>query len=148
MIIDGLLLFSSAQNITTGTAQVSTNVIDLLNARDMGIGNLYPLKIACFVTTGFTSTDAGTLIISAQGSTDNTTWTTYAVSPTYSAADLVAGAKLMPLDWSHRQGALPRYLRLNYDSGSLHFTPGSITSMLVLDRQDATQYPAGLTIQN
>ena len=66
MIIDGLLLFSSAQNITTGTAQVSTNIIDLLNARDMGIGNLYPLKIAVFVSTAFTSTDAGTLVISAQ----------------------------------------------------------------------------------
>lgn len=148
MIIDGLLLFSSAQNITTGTTQASTNVIDLLNARDMGIGNLYPLKVACFVTTAFTSTDTGLLTINLQGSTDNSTWTTYASSPAYSAADLTAGAKLAPLDWPHRQGALPRYLRLNYDVGALHFTPGAVTSMLVLDRQDATQYPPGLGISN
>lgn len=149
MIIDGLLLFSSAQNLTTGTIP-STNVIDLLNARDMGIGDDPALKIACFVTTPFSSTDAGTLTIQAQGSTDNSTFTTYAESRAYSAADLVAGAKLLPIDWPHRGpgDALPRYLRLAYVMGSLHFTPGALTAMLVLDRQDATQYPPGLGISN
>jgi len=149
MIIDGLLLFSSAQNLTTGTI-ASTNVLDLLNARDMGIGNLYALKIACFVTTAFSSTDSGTLTVQAQGSTDNSTFTTYAESRAYSAADLVAGNKLLPIDWPHRGpgDALPRYLRLAYVMGALHFTPGAVTAMLVLDRQDATVYPPGLAISN
>ncbi len=149
MIIDGLLLFSSAQNLTTGTI-ASSNVIDLLNARDMGVGDDPALKIACFVTTAFVSTDAGTLTIQAQGSTDNNTFTTYAESRAYSAADLIANAKLFPIDWPHRGpgDALPRYLRLAYVMSTLHFTPGALTSMLVLDRQDATQYPPGLAISN
>ena len=148
MIIDGLLLFSTAQNLTTGS-EVSTNVIDLLNARDMGVGDDPALKIACFVTTAFSSTDSATLTISAQGSTDNSTYTIYAESRAFSAADLTIQTKLFPIDWPHRSvTALPRYLRLGYTLGSLHFTPGALTSMLVLDRQDATQYPPGVGISN
>lgn len=148
MIIDGLLLFSTAQNLTTGT-EVSTNVIDLLNARDMGVGDSPALKIAMFVSTAFTTTDSATLTVQAQGSTDNSTFTIYAQSRAFSAADLTAGAKLFPIDWPVRSvTATPRYLRLAYVLGSLHFTPGAVTSMLVLDRQDADQYPAGVTISN
>lgn len=149
MIMDGLLLFSSAQNLTTGTI-ASTNVIDLLNARDMGIGDDPALKLACFVTTAFSSTDSGTLTVQVQGSTDNNTFTTYAESRAYSAADLLVNAKLFPIDWPHRGpgDALPRYLRVAYVMGSLHFTPGAVTTALVLDRQDATQYPAGINISN
>lgn len=147
MIIDGLLLFSSAQNLTTGT-EASTNVIDLLNARDMGPGEL-PLRVACYVGTAFATTDAATLRIDLQGSTDNVTFNTYASSRTYTAAELTAGKKLAPLDWPNvAVGSLPRYLRLAYQSGALHWTPGSITSMLVLDRQDDFAYPAGINISN
>lgn len=149
MIIDGLLLFSSAQNLTTGTID-STNVIDLLNARDMGIGDDPALKLAMFVTTTFASTDVGTLTVQVLGSTDNSTYTVYAQSRAYAVADLVAGNKLFPIDWPHRGpgDAFPRYLKVSYVMGALHFTPGAVTSMLVLDRQDASQYPAGLIISN
>lgn len=148
MIIDNLMLFSSAQDLTTGTI-ASTNVLDLLNARDMGIGDDPALKLAIFVTTAFVSTDSATLTISAQGSTDNSTFSTYASSRAYSAADLTAGAKLLPIDWPHRSvDAMPRYLRLSYVMGSLHFTPGAVTAALVLDRQDAPAYPAGVNISN
>ena len=149
MIIDGLLLFSSAQNLTTGSI-ASTNVLDLLNAREMGAGDNPAMKIACFVTTAFASTDAATLTIQAQGSTDNSTFTVYAESRAYSSADLAVQGKLLPIDWPHRGpgDALPRYMRLLYVMGSLHFTPGAVTSMLVLDRQDATQYPPGIGISN
>lgn len=149
MIIDGLLLFSSAQNLTTGTID-STNVIDLLNARDMGIGDDPALKIACFVTTAFATTDAATLTVQALGSTDNSTYTVYAESRAYAAAALVAQAKLLPIDWPHRGpgDALPRYLKLSYVMSTLHFTPGAVSAMLVLDRQDGTQYPPGIYISN
>lgn len=148
-IMDGLLLFSSAQNLTTGTI-ASTNVIDLLNARDMGIGDDPALKVMCYVTTAFASTDSGTLTVQAQGSTDNSTFTTYAESRAYSAADLLINNKLFPIDWPHRGpgDAFPRYLRLAYVMGALHFTPGAVTAALVLDRQDASQYPAGINISN
>lgn len=147
MIIDGLLLFSSAQNLTTGT-EASTNIVDLANARDMGPGE-QPLRIACYVGTAFATTDSATLTIQAQGSTDASTWAVYAQSRAYSAAELVAGAKLAPMDWPNvAVGSLPRYLRLAYVSGALHWTPGSVTSMLVLDRQDDRAYPAGINISN
>jgi hypothetical protein len=154
MIMDGLLLFSSAQNLTTGTI-ASTNVIDLLNARNMGVGDDPALKIACFITTAFTTTDSGTLTIQAQGSTDNSTYTVYAESRAYAAAELVVNAKLFPIDWpanglwnSLGNDPQPRYLRLAYVMGSLHFTPGAVTSALVLDRQDSINYPAGIYITN
>lgn len=150
MIIDNLLLFSSAQNLTTGT-EVSTNVIDLLNARDMGIGDNPALKIAAYVTTAFSSTDSATLTFQAQGSTDNVTFTVYAQSRAYTAGELTIGSKLFPIDWPHRapdSASMPRYLRLAYVCGALHFTPGALTSMIVIDRQDAPAYPAGINISN
>lgn len=151
MILDGLLMFSSAQNLTTGTI-ASTNVIDLANAREMGVGDDPALKLAIYVTTAFATTDAGTLTIQAQGSTDNSTFTTYAESRAYAAADLALGRKLFPIDWPHRGpgDALPRYLRLAFVMGALHFTPGAVSAFLVLDRTDwdPMLYPAGINIVN
>lgn len=146
MIIDGLLLFSSAQNVTTGD-NVSTNVIDLLNARDIGAGT--PLQIASYVTTAFATVDAATLTIQAQGSTDNITFTTYSQSRAFTAGELVVNAKLGFQAWPLiSAGALSRYIRLNYAVGALNFTPGALTSMLVLDREDIRAYPPGIYISN
>lgn len=149
MILDNLLLFSSAQNLTTGTI-VSTNVIDLNNAREMGIGDDPAMKLAIFVTTAFATTDTATLTIQAQGSTDNASFSVYAESRAIAAADLAAGRKLFPIDWPHRSSgdAVPRYLRLAYVMGALHFTPGALSAFLVLDRQDDLAYPAGITVAN
>lgn len=147
MIIDGLLLFSTAQNLTTGTI-ASTNVVDLQNARDMGPGEL-PLRIAAYVAVGFVTGDAATLTVQAQGSTDNSAWNVYAQSRAYTAGELIAGAKLFPIDWPNvAVGALPRYIRLAYVIGALNFTPGAITAMLVLDREDRIAYPAGINVAN
>lgn len=146
MLIDGLLLFSSAQNVTTGD-NVSTNVIDLNNARDMGVGT--PLLIAAYVVTAFATVDSATLTIQAQGSTDNVTFSTYSQSRAYTAGELAANTKVGFQAWPAVPNlALPRYLRLNYAVGALNFTPGSITSMLVLDRQDERAYPPGIYINN
>ena len=151
MILDGLLMFSSAQNLMTGTI-VSTNVIDLANARDIGVGDNPAMKLAIYVTTGFATTDTATLQIQAQGSTDNSSFSVYAESSAIAAADLAAGRKLFPIDWPHRGSgmALPRYLRLGYVMGALHFTPGALSAFLVLDRQDwePMGYPAGITVAN
>ena len=152
--MDGLLLFSSAQALTTGTA-ASTNVIDLLNARNMGIGDDPALKIACFITTAFAG--GTSLVIQAQGSTDNSTYTTYAESRTLLTAELLIGAKLFPIDWpanglanSLGNDPLPRYLRLAYvmANAGCTFTTGAVTAALVLDRQDYVTYPAGINISN
>lgn len=151
MILDNLLLFSSAQNLTTGTI-ASTNVIDLNNARDIGIGDDPSLEVAIFITTAMASTDSCTLVIQFQGSTDNSTFTTYAESRAYTAGELTLGRKMFPITVPAKDDAvsLPRYLRLAYVMGALHFTPGALSAAIVLDRQDQIPggYPAGITVAN
>lgn len=156
MILDGLLLFDTAALVNT--VRASTNVIDLLNARDIGVGDNPAMKVMVVVTTSFTTTNSATLMIQAQGSTDNTTYTTYAESRAYAAADLVAGNPLGNIDWPVIGPAdpLPRYLRLNYVTGPNVGTSafgtgtvsGAITAALVLDRQNFRAYPPGLAISN
>lgn len=152
MILDGLLLFDTAAALNTGRA--STNVIDLLNARDIGIGDDPAMKIAAYVTSSFTSTNAATVTIQAQGSTDNSAWTTYAESRDFAIAELQSGYGLGNIDWPTvpRGAAMPRYLRLNYVIGTgavgSGTVAGAITAMLVLDRQNAPTYPPGIRINN
>lgn len=148
MIIDGLLQFDPALSAITVT-RASTNVIDLLNARDIAPGS--PAMYAYIgVNAAFTAAGAGTLTIQFQGSPDNITYTTYAETRALSIADLTAVARVMVLGWPHRPNAdaLPRYLRLNYVVATGPFTAGSINAQLVLDAQQATQYPAGINITN
>lgn len=148
MRMDRLLLFSSAQVLTTGTI-ASTDVIDLGNARDLGPGRTNT-KIVCQVVTAFVTTDSGTLIVQFQVSTDNSTFTTLIQTRAYAASELVVGAKLLSADYPALDDAvaLPRYVRLAYVMGALHFSPGAVTAGLVLDRQDDVKYPAGINISN
>lgn len=149
MIIDRELRFSDAQALTTSA--VSANIIDLVNPRDMGIGDRPALKLAMSVGTAFTSTGSSTLTILAQGSTDNSTWTTYAQSPAIAKASLAANTEhIWDIDWPRKAlgAAMPRYLRLSYTVGVADFTAGTLTAQLVLDRQDDFAYPAGITVAN
>ncbi len=163
MILDFNYMFDGSPNATTGivagvsvataggTTQVSTNVIDLVNARDMGIGDSPALKIMCLVTASFTSTGAGTLQVKAQGSTDNSAWSTYAETPAIASGTLVAGAKIAQFDWPGvlpDTGAFPRYLRLTYTCGVSSFSAGSVISGIVLGRDDNRAYPSGFYANN
>ena len=160
MIEDGALVFtgtpgSTTANFdtpTTGTQQ-STNVIDLVNPRDMGIGDDPAIKLLVTVKTTFT---AGTsLQVQFQGAPDAGggtpgTYVTYAESAAVAEADLLAGARyVLPIDVPRPPpGApLPRYFRLQYVSAGTHST-GQIHAALVLDRQDYVVYPAGVTVPN
>lgn len=160
MILDSLLMFSTPAAPQALTAQgdvASTNIIDLLNPRDMGIGDNPALKLAIYITTAFTSAGAGTLQVKFQGAPDNGsgapgTYVTYTESRAYALADLAIGAKLLPIDVPHRDPTLvvtfPRFYRLLYTIAIADFTGGAIVAGIVLDRQDSAQYPAGLTITN
>ncbi len=144
MYIDGLLQFSSNQAVTT--TAVSTNVIDLLNARDIGIGD-DSLSIVAVPSVTFTG---GTSIqVVLQGSADNSTFTDMVSGSVVAVANAVQGARLanfdMPLVAPGQ--ALPRYIRLNYVVvGTMG--AGQITSMIVLDRQANLQYAPGIAISN
>src|SRR5438445_217254 len=158
MILDSLLMFStpaSPQAITVTAA--STNIIDLLNPRDLGIGDDPALKLAIFVTTAFTAAGAATLVVQFQGAPDNGSgapgaYVTYAESRAYALADLAVGKKLLPIDVPHRDPSLvvtfPRFYQLNYVVATGPMTAGAIVAGIVIDRQDSAQYPAGITISN
>lgn len=134
-----------------GSTQVSTNVIDLVNARDMGIGDGVDIKIMVICTAAMTSTGAGTFQVQAQGSTDNTTYTTYAETVAMIASSYAVGAKICQLNWpgvNPDTGSLPRYLRLRYAVGVSSISAGSVISALVLGRDDSRAYPPGVTVSN
>ena len=164
LILDRNLLFDGTVTTATGAlngvnitttsvgTQTSSNIIDLVNARDMGMatdGN--PPRLLVLVQTAFVSTGAGTLTILFQGSTDSTNWTTYAQSPAIASGTLVAGATLLNIDLPGilpQTGALPRYLRLAYAVGTQVFTVGALISAITLSRDANRAYPPGVTISN
>lgn len=161
MILDANLLLDGNTSspitgvaITTasGNTQASTNIVDLLNARDIGIGAGAPAcKLLCLVTTAFTSTGSGTLNVMFQGSTDSTTWVTYAESGAIGKASLSAGVKIFNIDVPSvlpDNGPLPRYLRTAYAVGTATFSAGALISAIVLGRDDYKAYPPGVTISN
>jgi len=159
MIEDGALIFtgtpgSTTANFdtpTTGTQQ-STNVIDLVNPRDMGIGDDPALKLLVTVKTAFT---AGTsLQVQFQGAPDAGggtpgTYTTYVESGAIAEADLIVGRYLLPIDVPRPPPGvpLPRFYRLQYVTVGTHST-GQIHGALVLDRADYVGYPSGITVPN
>lgn len=155
MILDNLLLLDTgaAVSVAFGGTQASTNVVDLLNARDMGLGEdagATP-KLLCLVTTAFLSAGSSTLNIKAQGSTDNVTYTTYAETGPIPKAQLTAGAKVAQFNWPGvlpDTGALPRYLRLLYEVLVATFTQSGITSAIVLSRDDMRYYAPGVIVSN
>lgn len=147
MILDGTLLFETATAITA--TRVSTNIVDLGVARDLG--NDAHMKVLTVVTTAFLSTGSSTLQCAFQGSTDNSTWSTYAEGPAVAKASLIAGATgVLPINLPQPATglALPRYIRLNWTVGVADFTAGAITATLVLDKQSNYAYPPGIAIAN
>jgi hypothetical protein len=161
MIIDGLLQFTGTAGVagstdspTTG-AQNSNNVVDLQNARDLGVGDDSAIKVLAQVMTAFTG--GTSLQITVAGSTDNATFTPMASGPVIVEANLVPGTRLCDIDLPRIAGALtdrpgasqalPRYLRLNYTSVGVHGA-GALFAALVLDRHDQIAYPPGIVIAN
>ena len=158
MIKDGALQLSGTagsdtaktDSPTTGTQQ-STNTIDLVNPRDMGVGDNPALKLTCIVTTTFTG--GTSLQLQFQGAPNNAgvpgTWTTYAESAAIAEADLVAGRYILPIDVPRPPPGigLPRFYRLQYVTVGTHGA-GALEAFLALDRQDYVNYPAGITVPN
>ena len=160
MILDALLQFDNAASlaIAAGT-QASTNVIDFGlgtstnpaipsnanggGARDMGIGDDPALKLLVQISTTFTSGGAGTLSVAIQGAPDNGSgapgsYTTWWTSPVYALATLVAGARLLNMDFPRPPAgvAVPRFVRLLYTVAGATMTAGAVSAYLVLDRVD------------
>lgn len=159
MIFDANLMFDmtySAANgmggvnvFTSGSSQVSTNVIDQLYARDLGQAKsgVAPVEIFVVVTTAFAG--GTSLNIQLQGSTDNITYTTYAESGAIPLAALTLGANLFNVmipGVQPESGPPPRYYRLNY------VCVGAMTAGAVIAGLGATDdnryYTPGTVVNN
>ena len=145
MLLDALAQFDSGSSLAIAAgSQASANTLDLLNARDLGIDSGYmPMKVLVNTGAAFASGGAGTLQVSFQGSTDNTTWTTYAQTRPYAIAELTAGSPLGNFDLPRPGDSTPapRYLRLNYTVGGATMTAGTVSAFLSFDRYDHIAYP-------
>ena len=147
MIMDGLLLFSSAQ-IVTASAD-STNILDLTTFRDLGITER-PLKLFVKSPTSAQAAGAATVTVSLQGSTDNSTYTTMWTSTAIPKASITTGSDVVSttLPRPVPGQAIPRYLKLNYAVATGPLTAGTFTGALVLDHQANIQYPSGINVAN
>jgi hypothetical protein len=101
------------------------------------------------VVTALLSAGATTLQVQVQGSTDNSTFTTYGSRARSPRRALAAGRarSTSTCRVRTRADALPRYLRLNYVVRG-PFTGGTVTSALVLGRDDIPVYPPGVVVAN
>lgn len=138
-------IFSSAQPITA-TAP-STNVLDFLAPRDIGVGNMLELNIS--VNTLFATSNAGTLQVSFQGSVDNTNFYDIVLSPVVVASELVAGRRILQqpvpraFQPNMRAIGMPQYYRLNFIVATGAFTAGKLDAWLSadMDRDAYYTYP-------
>lgn len=159
-MIDALLMFDGAQSaagVFAGAAltvtRVSTNVLDLLVARDIGIDDMVELHVG--VAVAFTAGGAATLTVTLQYSADNATFVDVISTAAVPVANLTAGQQLfrvaMPLNQPGSFGGTPpRYLRLNYTVATGPMTAGTIYAYLtgMRDRNAAPVYPKNYTVSN
>lgn len=170
-MLDNLLTFSNAQALTA--TAVSTNIVDLLAARDLGVsGEGPPLKVLITSDNAFASaTNAGLLQIQVQGAPDNgsgSPGTYYTMAETdaltvtqlnsgfnsAAAGTANAGTELFPINLPAIPPgkAKPRFLRINYVVTVENFTAGHIViATLAIGREQdpiAAAYPSGFTVAN
>jgi hypothetical protein len=160
-IFDSNLVFQTIgtyQSLVTSTSVVSSVVIDLVNAREMaaandGLGSV-PKVVVFTSSSGITAACASaTFQVQFQGSTDNTTFTTYIETPATTTTNLTANTMIASFDWPLRPPgvALPRYVRLNYVFANLLATTistGAVWAGIVLEAptNPVGNYSAGFQV--
>src|SRR5512146_825686 len=127
MLFDSTLLFyhaTTAYAFTAGefvslvgvTGTSSSSVINLGNARDLGVGQgaEQPTVVAVIGTAVTSSLSTMSISIAFQGSTDSSTWTNYLQTSTSTTASFAAGNQIAFQVPRRPPGvALPLYYRLN-----------------------------------
>lgn len=148
MLIDKQNQFSAdAGDSPTATGStVSTNVIDLGIARDIGGAVSESLFLLAQVVTAFTSGGSATMKVQFQGSTDNSTWVTIAQSDDVAVASLIAGYRFLNgYTLSPGGTTLYRYYRLNYSIGTAVMTAGTLKAGLTPSLDVQPNYARGYT---
>lgn len=142
-------------NLAGTTASSASSVINLGNARDLGIGPGSEIpQVVVSIGTAITSSSATmTLNVAFQGSTDSVNWTTYMETSAASTASFAAGSAFT-FDVPRRTpgASLPLYYRLNTTVGSStsSISTGTILAGIVLAAAEnagtMAQYPAGFIV--
>jgi hypothetical protein len=145
--------FVSLVGVTSSTA---SGVINLGNARDMGIGEgeERPNVFIAIGGGGITSSSTTlTVNFQFQGSTDSVTWTTYMETGANATTGLTAGTQFVfPVPARPPGAALPLYYRLNTSLGTnatAGISTGGVLAGIVLAPAQGIsggQYPAGFTV--
>jgi len=143
MILDKSLEMSLAQAFTAQGTTVSTNVIDLGSARNIGAGD--DLYLFVRVDTAVTSLGAATVDIQLQTSAnaDLSSADVLLSTGAIAKATLVAGKtyKLkLPV------GSYKRYLGVGYVVGTADLTAGKFDAWIAKDVDAHDQYPSGFSV--
>jgi len=142
MILDRQLCFSDGQALSGATTTASTDLIDFtLQTRNPGIGTPLFLVVGIPVAAGGTTP---TLAVAFQVD-DNAAFSSAATlftSPTYTAAQLTAGAQFVyPLPIS----GFERYARLSYTQTGTSPTV-TVDAHIVTAAELVALYPVGFTV--
>jgi hypothetical protein len=147
MLIDKQNQFSAdnGDSPTSTGSTVSTNIVDLGIARDIGGAVSDQLMLLCQVATAFTSGGSATLQVQFQTAPDNGSglpgsWVTLAQSDAIPVAQLVRGYKFLP---GELPGPTQRFVRLNYVIGTAAMTGGALKAALVPSLDVAPVYARG-----
>lgn len=144
MMTDALLQLSSAQAVTS--TAVSTNVIDLLQNRDLAGGD----ALSAIFTVDATATAAGAATVTFQiissAAANLSSPTVLVQSAPIPKADLVAGRQPFYIAVApNASGSVPlgqRYLAVQYTVGTGPLTAGSFSCVLSCDPSTAKLYNA------
>jgi len=147
MLIDKQNQFSAdAGDSPTATGStVSTNIVDLGVARDVGGAVTDQLMLLCEVVAAFASGGSATLQVQFQTAPDNGagapgTWQILAQSDAIPVASLGQGYKFLP---GELPGGTLRFLRLAYVIGTAVMTAGTLKAALVPSLDVQPVYPRG-----
>lgn len=152
LIFDGTVNASPSTGVTGAaitTTRVSTNVLDMLTGRDIGVDSIIGLHV--LVTTAFTVLTSLQIDVEV-GATAGGTYFALAPSPIIPVAQLIIGAPLfryaMPLNQilNATAGVLKtpgQFIRLNYTVVGTAETTGAVFSYMTpnMDRQQYWSYP-------
>lgn len=148
MILDGQLQFSNAQDLTGSADVVSTNVIDLSEVREIGLGRV--LYVATVVTLAFTDggSNAGTNVVLYGGASAGTKTGLQTLFQIPQAAAVGSGPYFAQI-YPGLIAGLPahfQFLQLDYQPQTANLTAGKVSSYIVLDIQAFVAYKRGYTI--